>query len=76
MKTDISPSLSDDKLNWYHGRNPSNWYVPSRRGRNYEVTVKEETCQMAGFLKTTTNNRLPLNGQQVSSPWFRAQYNN
>lgn len=47
----------------------SNLYTtPTRRGKNYKATVKEETCQMAGFLNTTTNNHLPLHGQQVSSP--------
>ena len=32
----------------------------AQRGRNYEAVVKEETCQMAGFLKTTANNRFPF----------------
>lgn len=33
------------------------------RGRDFGATMKEETCQMAGFLRTTKDSHLPLNGQ-------------
>lgn len=35
----------------------------ARRGRDFGATMKEETCQMAGFLRTTKDSHLPLNGQ-------------
>lgn len=34
-----------------------------RRAHDFSATVKEETCQMAGFLKNVKNSHLPLNGQ-------------
>lgn len=35
----------------------------SRRDKGYRAIVKEEVCQMAGFLRTTADTKLQLNGQ-------------
>ena len=34
-----------------------------RRNKDFLATAKEETCQMAGFLKNVKDSHLPLNGQ-------------
>ena len=34
----------------------------ARRGRDFGATMRE-TCQLAGFLRTTKDSHLPLNGQ-------------